>query len=291
MKVIKAGEKTRIEFQNEDIVAFSFNAFATKATAPTVPVVDFAKCFVSAVLSQRGKEVTLFSLDLKTLIMESVWGSNAWSYILPGAAGVNISIGGTNYLLPAVVQLGGILNLRGNDKLVLTIGVNNDAFDATTTNPYISVDSIQGIGLQFEIPTINAISIMTAESQVKQSLGDNVTSIMLVSNSISDLIVKNCRIYSDRYNSNEDVNVLKLKRIHALGSIENAEVIKRYSNFKFIEEEVDQCRIEMELDPTLVAVGANYLVYRQYITDAEMINLAVSRKKDHDRYAVKKVNG
>ena len=240
------------------------------------------------------KETTLFSGSLAPLCAESNFQNETFG----AGGGYNIikakaaSVKG-EHLYYNSVDFGGTINLSGRDKITVEVRLHSDIFANGTytdaTNSYMSVDAVEGIGLQYVTPSIKVITIGAGEGSFRHTLGDNVTGISLLhmgTNTIASPVWQSVRLYSDRYDVNDDYNTLLGNRKRQMpGSTSDS----RGQCFNILSREVDKCRVELDLNPTQVSASENVIVYRQYETGRKLVAKASAKKQKHTRKAIAKV--
>lgn len=303
---LKAGEKKRIELQGVDVKGIAFNASITASSTGATGVaagvgIDWDKVSVQATLYQNKKETTLFSGQLLPLLMESSFLESEWNGVssttgtkkdhvmVAGATGVK-----NHRLMTGGIDFGGIINLRDDDKILLEVRVSSDAFASTvdTSLSHLDVDSIEGIGLQYSTPVIHLISIGNGEGNFRHQLGDNTTSVMFLNTDKSgvlkaDSVVSAYRLYSDRFDINDDYFQLLNKRVSTFVSYEEAN--DRSQSFMIFSGEVDKCRLELDLQAANVNVSKNYVAYRTFNTGRAIVSKARRREEKHVAHRIKKI--
>lgn len=300
---LKSGEKKRMELSGIDVTGFTFNAYAVGTTANSAIVqgdVNIDEVTVSATLYQNGQETTLFSGQLLPLVLESSFAESEWSNadylgtttphtLLAHASGVK-----PIELHTFGIDLGGIINLRGKDKILLEVRVNNNAFSgkADTSLSYFDIDTIEGIGLQYTIPTIHQISVGNGESTFRHAMGENVTGITFINTDKSGVteankVINNVRLFSDRFDINDDYFALLNKRVAQLPT--RAQSDARHQSFLLFGGECDKARIEFDFNASNVNTSKNYVVYRSYQTGRTMITKAQMRAEKHHSKRMMKV--
>jgi hypothetical protein len=301
---LKSGEKKRLELSGVDITGFTFNAYAVGKTANTAITnghVDIDEVTVSATLFQGGKETTLFSGQLLPLVLESSFAESEWANADPNASAVAYhelvaAASGvkTEQLHTYGIDLGGIINLRGTDKLLLEIRVNSTAFGSTVDSSlsYFDVDSIEGIGLQYTTPQINQVAIGNGESTFRHAMGENVTSVTFINTDKAGItsankVINNVRLFSDRFDINDDYHQLLNKRCAQLPT--RAEADSRAQSFLLFGGECDKARIEFDLNSSNVNTSENYVIYRSYETGRSLVSKAQMRAEKHHAKRMKKV--
>lgn len=311
---LRAGEKKKVTFSSIDITGFTFQAHLynsveeIKASTkyldgqeapvfkdPGFPTgiasrdliggegLDLDKVHVNCLLFQDGKEITIFSGQLQPLAMESAFFDSEWDNCNPFFKTV-YSKGANGFLQIASVDLGGIINLRDDDKIVLEVRVQGDAIKGFDNSSYLDCDVVEGIGLQYTTPQITSQAVGNGESKYQHSVGDNTTAVTFINSDINSVDestspIVTARLYSDRYDVNDDWSDLVQKRVKQLTT--NAQQDTRGASFSILNSPVDKCRVEFDLNPSQVNTSENYVIYRTFSTCATLVGKAKRRASKH----------
>jgi hypothetical protein len=288
------GDKKRFDIQGQSIKAIQFDSTNVRTSGTAALCNDFGAVDVSIVLYQGGKETTIASGSLQPLAMASGFQNASWiqsfglsaTALLAGSTGSSFQSG--------MINFGGTINLRGNDKLTVEVRCNTGFLPANsnTSTSNLVVAGVEGIGLQWVTPKIQYQTIGNGESNFRQNIGDNCTSlhyvnIAEVSNLTAVQPISNLRIFSDRYNVNDSLTNLLSKRTQQFQTMGEASL--RCSNFQLINQEVDDCRVELDLVSAQVTTGENYVVWSTFDTGEKQVQRAKRSKAKHTAKAMRKL--
>jgi len=289
------GDKKRFDIQGQSIKAIQFDSTNVRTSGSTAVCNDFGAVDVSIVLYQGGKETTIASGSLQPLAMASGFQNSSWIQSF-GLSPVPLLAGGTgSSFQTGMINFGGTINLRGNDKMTVEVRCNSGFLPNSTSNVNAStlvVAGVEGIGLQWVTPKIQYQTIGNNESNFRQNIGDNCTSLHYVNIAESSNLsavqpISNLRIFSDRYNVNDSLTNLLSKRTQQFQSL--SESNSRCSNFQLINQEVDDCRVELDLVPAQVTTGENYVVWSTFDTGEKQVQRAKRSKAKHTAKAMRKL--
>jgi hypothetical protein len=293
MLQINKGEKKRFDIVGQSIKAISFDSYMIANAVNKAPSgAKLSSVDVTAILHQGGRETTLFSGSLLPLHMESNFTNNSFgtSYSYTDLVLKTASVKGER-IYAASVNLGGVINLSGSDKISVEVRTHSDVFspgDSDEGASYMNVSAVEGIGLQYVTPTIKTVTIGSGEGNFRHTIGDNCTGLTLVhtgGDSTTTPIYKSVRIYSDRYDLNDDYYNLVANRTRQMPGLSQ----DRGNTFCILAQEVDKARIELDLESDNVEASENYVVYRQYETGRKLVSRASAKKQKHTRKAIAKV--
>ena len=247
---------------------------------------------VKAVLRRGGKEYVLFNENLQLLAQESMF-FQGYDHALQKTA---ISISATQKMLPLMVDLGSPVNLKGMDELTMEVTSKTGwyaDFDASQSS--LEVEDREAIGIEAYIPFIKTFSISATHSRVKESLGDNVTSITLLNtepartNSDADCVFQGMIITSDKYSASDNRGRLLSRRASQFTN--SSDAILRKESFRYIPNlELHDVEITLELNGGNVAATKNYIVYRSYVVTQEGLSRAQSLANKHANENQSKLN-
>tara|TARA_B110000902_G_scaffold57447_1_gene67210 strand:- start:247 stop:1149 length:903 start_codon:yes stop_codon:yes gene_type:complete len=291
------GEKKRFDIQGQSIKGLQFDTISIKSTSAADAFANLGAVDVSIVLYQGGTETTLCSGSLLPLVMASGF-KNGHFLSAQGVAGLTTLVptaGSMATLQPTSIDFGGVINLRGNDKMTVEVRCNTGFCTANQNagSSNMTVSAVEGIGLQWVTPKIQYQTIGNGESNFRQNIGDNVVSIHYINTSITTDTataqpITNIRLFSDRYNVNDSNNQLISKRGAQFETTGDSGL--RKSSFEILDREVDDCRVELDLNPNNVATGVNYVVWRTFSTGLGQVKRAKKSRSKHQAKAMGKVS-
>lgn len=299
MITLVQGEKKRFDIQGQSIEGIQFDTICTKVDTGALPYCNLGAVDVSIVLYQGGSETTICSGSLLPLVMASGFKTTQFS-CANSTSGLTI-LGGSGATLsslqPTSIDFGGVINLRGSDKMTVEVRCNTGFVSATATkrqntSSNMTISALEGIGLQWVTPKIQYQTIGNGESNFRQNIGDNCTSIHFINTNITSTSsvnqpISNLRLFSDRFNVNDSNNQLLSKRSSQFATV--GAVANRFSSFEVLDREVDDCRVELDLVPANVLTGENYVVWRTFETGTSQVKRAKSSRAKHQAKSMRKI--
>lgn len=288
------GDKKRFDIQGQSIKGIQFDGLLKRSSGSAVTFLNYGAVDITIVLYQNGKETTVASGALKPLAMASGFGTGTFRYA-SGTDAIPLLSGSTGTSFqPCFLDFGGVINLRGNDKLTVECRVNTGFCPANTNLSATSIvaSAVEGIGLQWVTPKIQYQTIGNGESSFRQNIGDNCTSVHFIntgetSNLTAVQPLSNVRIFSDRYNTNDSLTNLLSKRAF---SFQYDSVAEMYNgSFELVSEEVDDCRVELDLASAQVTSGHNFVVWSTFDTGENQVKRAKISRAKHQAKAMRKL--
>lgn len=173
------GATDTMVIRNQNIKRFLFSIFADSDNSYPI---DLSKIRIKITLNRDNDQHTLYSGILSIAHMISTYLCGQFEFYLSAQyAIVNGSVEPPNYYLPIVVDLGGIINLDGDDNLQIEVNIQSGAYGGSSASNYMLLDVEPAIGIERYIPFINAESVPSSTSTRDWHLGDNVGRICVLS--------------------------------------------------------------------------------------------------------------
>jgi len=301
--LVQIGEKKSLSFQSADIRGVDLVSYNTYGTSTgtgdsNVEGIDWNRVYVNITLNQDGRSTTICATTVKPLAQHLNYMSSGWDYCSNGQTAYTISGSGGSagdiLIANARLDFGSVINLRGDDSLVVEVRVQNDCINTNyTTASYVEVDVMEGVGLQYTTPQFHTFAINGGESKFSHSIGDNCTAISLQNidssptNMYSVSPWQNARVFSDRYNVNDDWGQLWSKRTAFFQT--DAEATERHQSFVLSTETTDNTQVQLDLFPANNTTNENYLCYSTFFTNKKLVSKASSRAEKHAKKSVEKV--
>jgi len=305
-KLITFGSKEPLEVSNKDIRGLNLSCQLVHNTNNTDFVdadLDLSKITVEVVLQRAGKTFTIATGNVRDLVSFSNYknelflGARAFTGILRTTLAKDTSVK-TTCVVPLNIDFGGIINLRGSDKLTVNVEAQSGAINSTNVNSSTSkvyFEFKEGIGLEYGTPYLKVQYIPVNQSLFSVPAGDNVTKAVLlnfdlaVTNYLSSTRpVSSVVMKSDKLNSSRTFDELLADQFVALLDADDAPI--RGQNYLLHDGvELDKCTIEVNLVSANVTADKNCVVWSSFYVDERLIVLAAQREAKHAERDVQKV--
>jgi hypothetical protein len=271
-------DKLKLSMKTVQRIAFVVNLIG----AGTLANVLLENINVKITLNRNGKAMVLAHEHLKLLAMESMF-FQGFEHAL---SLTGISISATHKMLPLMVDLGLPLNLMGNDELVVEATTKSGWLADFDSDSFIDIEDREAIGVETVIPFIETKPVSATHARIVESLGNNVSSIMLLNmetartDADADRVWESMIITSDKYNSSDNRGRLFSRRITQFEQVASAAARKQ--NFRFVPSvELDNVQITVELNGANVSATKNYIVYRSYLVTRDGLQRAGAMQDKH----------
>lgn len=289
MKITGTGTDM-FQINNTTVQRLSLTMFH-QGSAPTA--FDYTKVRVQCNLYRNGKKHTICNGQLGVLARESMF-RNGYEHANNGAAQFAI-VAGTDIVVPLVIDFGSPINLKGTDYIETEIDAQSGWYGTGTTpgNCYIEALFRPTIGVEYNIPQINVSTVKSGAGEHQLSIGDNVTSIALISLTNTNLTTANqqlvnFKVDSDRYTIND--NFVRALGRRSLQFDYYIVQVTRYHSFKYEPEtEIDDVQVDITLNSANIGSNTHFLVWRSFINDFETLNRASMLENKHSLYDHKKL--
>ncbi len=306
--IIKAGETKTEKYQGVTLDGINFNVMLKKLASETpmsTAWVSLAAVFVRATLSRGAKRHELFSGSLKAFAIESAFNASTLGMALETGDFVDLtddSFGSAEMgSLPLQIDLGAVLNLRKSDVLEVEISVEPNFINSIAypdhkldeNQTFIEVTANEAIGVETHIPFISMYALTNSDNRVVKNLGDNVTSVSIINldrtgYGYNEKIVKNLTLNADKIYINDNFETLVLKQMNAYNNLSVAG--KRSQNFNIYEGiELDKVTADLNLHNERIIAGKNFLMFRHFYTDSDILQLAKVTQEIHQIKGAAKV--
>lgn len=278
------------QINNTTVQRLSFTMYHN-GTAPIN--FDYSKVRVQVVLNRNGKKITICSGQLGVLARESMF-RNGYEAANNGDSGYAL-IGSSDILVPLVIDFGSPINLKGSDYLETEVDAVAGWYGTGTTpgNCWIEALYRPTIGIEYNIPQINVSTVKSGASEHQISLGDNVISVSLISQTNTTLTIANQQLVnfkldSDRYTVNDTFYRALGRRLLQFDYQVTAN--KRYHSFRYEPEtEIDDAQLDLTLNAANIGANTHFVVWRTFLNDYETLNRASMLENKHSLYDQKKL--
>ncbi len=300
---VKQGETKTFEFSNVSISGISLDSFIQHTTANTAFVAgdgfDYNNIDVNIQLHRNGRKHEIFHDNVLPALLASNFHKSTFQYLynksgnpvgtvtLAAASGVDETA-----IVPAKLDFGGVVNLKGSDKITVEVRVGDSVLtNADSSTSYITIDYIPGVGLEWETPVIKVVTVDDSQKKQTHSFGMNVTELTFInldktSNLVADQVIDNIDLDSDRLSLD-----LTDKELHAIRDTEfQAKGVgqERCQCFSLLRGEVDECQIVVDYDTANLNGSKNFWVARSFVHDPIAIKRSEKSYAKHSRYARRK---
>lgn len=306
-KVIAFGVAKPFSAKNQNITGFEgYIRIAATAvnTALVAADLDLSKISVKISLVRRGQNIPIATDNLQNLTM----ASNYFSPIIRTAQASWLN-GGTRILLAAAVaskeirvcpvkfDFGGIINLDGDDRLMMEFNLASSAISAAvdTATSYANIDFTSGIGIEYVTPQYRSIGIEAACTSLSETLGDNVTRVVLINTNKTDVleasqVVTNLSLSSDKLSYTADY--ARLLEMQTAQFVDETIAGYRLQSFCLYNGGMDLDNVKLDASTTSANVTAskNYIAVFNYMSDPLTLAKAQFMQSKQDRYNLKKVS-
>lgn len=303
--LVNLGEKKSLTFASTDVRGISLVSYFTRLQGggdgtpvgggtgdPNVIGIDWSRVYINIVLNQGGKSTQICATTVKPLAQHLNFLNKGFDFCANYQTAQQYDSSTGTDIGDATLDFGSVINLRGDDSLVCEIRVQSDAISSnySAQTAYVEADVIEGVGLQYITPKFETFAINGGESKFSHSLGENVTAVSLQNISSSPTADynsspwQNARLFSDRYNVNDDWGQLWSRRNQYFDG-------DFYRNQSFILslETTDDTQVQLDLFPTNNLTNDNYLCYSSYETSQKIVVEASRRSKKHEAKAIRKI--
>ena len=300
-KIIIVGQKDTAVVKNRSFQSIAFDfvheaAAAATAFTTTVAPVNLEEINVEIKLKQFGNSYTLYSGNMYSAVMKSLFGTPAYFQFKAGSStaqkygiilaqdtGVKEKI-----VQKAVINFGTFINLKGRDSLEIYVDYKSASATAQVgAASYMEVDVEDGIGVQSKIPYIHSKQITGGVERVNESLPSNLTSLHILNTDKDDVLeasrpVDRVQLNSDKLNFTKEWSQLIGNRLE----IEQTNGIQDEldHDHELVNTTVGLNSVKLLLNTVAanVSTGKNYIVTTTYKTSRGLVGRALSMERKHN---------
>jgi hypothetical protein len=299
-KTAKIGETQSLTVRNKTLDGFNIIAKYTNpgnTAIPTTDEVSLRGISVKMTLNRNRKPITLVNTTADVLFLISEYFSaRKIDYVYQGSAQLPMYIVGGNYgaFLINFEFLGKVINLSGDDEVVIEVTVNSSTFTSNCDQnlSIVQFSESEGVGLEYETPRLEVQSIQQGQSNLRLSLGENVDNVYFLNtdNTLrgtleSQAVISSLTFQSNKLNFTKTYIELLCERENDL----NAES-SRFQNFQICKgEDFDNVELDVLLNPSNVAVNKNYVATIRTYQSSRLVELAESRNQLHQMKKAEKL--
>jgi hypothetical protein len=218
---------------------------------------------------------------------------------------------------PVELDFGGFIRLDGKDELSIEVSLPQDGWVTGNINAgqsYIEFDAKPAIGYETHIPFTRFEVVQANANKLGFNPGDNITKLAFLNfdkDDLSNEVISNLSISSDRWDINLSFNQLLNHHASqfegssayrfgtALPTTAGSPSVFRGLDYlpqtfilfdgDKINNELDQCRVDIAFNAPNVNTSSNYLGYRTYIADIKTVAEAVQREEKHMTEKLEKI--
>jgi len=282
---------SRYSLRNKSIDGFTITPVVVGSGNLSSSYCDLTQLQLKATLRRNGSEVVLFNTTLYNIAILSLFFGPLFNFIFPTVTGVSVVSGPTKAIVPIRIDLGGAINLTGNDELVIEWQLNNTAFftatNVTAASCYIQLDECETQEIEFVTPIMSVQVIEGSQQNISYNLGDNVLAILLVNYDKTTVldsaaVVNNIQLTSNRMQKNDNFYELLTKQYSYHST--SAEAAIRVQNFCLYSggDEIDSVKLDLNLVTGNVTSSKNFVLTRSFITDSWLVTRAQLLKDQRD---------
>jgi hypothetical protein len=249
---------------------------------------------VRATLKRWGKETILFSDNLENVLTTTEIFNPVYEYlkdtsknITTLAAGVGVYATG---IIPLELNFGSVINLMGDDELVVEVTANPGAFSTTLANQnssFMTLDKKDAIGIEYFTPKVRSEVIPTSAANYGSDLGDNVTRVVLLqldktTRLTADQVATSFNFVSDRKNSIDTVAEV-YARNNALYADAADAAVRLQTLVLHDGAEVDRCRVDFTFNGANVTASKNFIGSISFETSQMLLARAYGLSDKHKK--------
>lgn len=290
-KVIKFGARETMVVKNANPKAILGHIYLVGDTdnEEMVPDVAWGEVQCDVKLKQGGEFYPVYNGSLLPWIYEeAMFARLGENYALTDVT--LLAHGASNKaqgLITFKLNFGTVINLDGDDELIIDMYFPTGFFGASTTvdsaNSYITITAEDGIGVQEWVPKIAYRSIPDASTRESYELGDNIQRVVFINTELdafTDALkkVNSVHLYSDRITYSKDYYDLIADQNHNPVLTEDT----LYHRFPLLTLPADNVKVDLVLNPTLIDANENFVVYRQFATTKAILAKANRLMNKHE---------
>lgn len=306
-KVISFGVSKPFNAKNQNLTGFDgYIRIAATAvnTALVAADLDLSKINIKISLVRRGQTIAIATDNLQNLTIASNYFSpisrtaqaswlNGGTRILVAAAAAAKEV----RVCPIKFDFGSIINLDGDDRLMMEFNLASSAISTAvdTASSYANIDFTAGIGIEYVTPQYRSIGVEASCTSFTETLGDNVTRVVLVNTNKTDIldasaVISNLTFSSDKYSYTADY--AKLLEMQNQAFVDETISGYRLQNFCLFNGEVDADNVKLDASTisTNVTASKNFICVFSFLSDAMTLSKAIQMQNKQDKHNFRKVS-
>ena len=298
-----------LEQKDNKLKSISLNGFSVKAylnqdeaggTQYGSSKLDFSKATIKITLIRDGKDYLICQDNLKILGLASALNSRGQLAFYQNNDHFTKLAAGKS-LCSFNLHLGGIINVRGSDEIIIEVKANEGLFaDGYLSSSFIEIKPNKAVGYEGYIPNIKSYAIATNESSNTYNIGDNVIKLVALNFDKNDFmtpVISQLSFTSDRlmdsYSYGDLVNSKEASfaRLPSNLSAESSTIFESDQSFEIIGfgTQFNGVVLDVQFNAENVAAAKNYFVAWTYKTDMALINRAEQLMSKHQDSAIERI--
>ena len=295
MKSIQHNSSAQIVAETGSYKGVLLNVLAvgTANTAFTGAMIAPEKSVLKVVRTRsNGKEVTIAERNIRDLIYCASLEKPVAEYLLDNTKHILTKAHGAGVkptaTIPLFFDFGSVVNLKAGEKLTAELqvidGFYTTQMDATSQ---LNFDLIEGIGIESYTPQFKFKVIDAASESPSENLGSNIHRLALINLDkdtllTADQVFTQVTLKSDKFNFTDTHAELKQRNETNYQTTAAAEL--RFQKFLLHNDEVelDNVTISGSCVAANVVSAKNYIMYRTYDSDAQLLAQAIQMSKKHE---------
>jgi hypothetical protein len=304
--IVKVNENREQILRGQTIGRLKLNAFLAEDTNNvdiTPDQLDLTKIFVKMILNRNGKDITLFSDKIVFWAVDSALDNNL-NYVHPlntTAANMMIILAKDvavkeQALKSVVLDLPGVINLKGSDTLKVEVSMAAGVFHANLDQSlcYVEVEFEQFVGYEEYIPQIKVFTINAGESSFSPAVGNDLVKISFINLDKNDILeasapLASMSLKSDKYSSFATWKQLLCRRYYDFTTPAEAAYL-RQSHLLYQGIDLDGSTLDLQLNSANIASAKNAVVCQYLLADQftaqRALDMSIKHKTDHVRKIV-----
>ena len=212
---VSPGQVDTFVIQNANVSGLDFSGVLEGFANNAYGVADFSKVLINAVLHRGGSQMSVVQGNLLSLMKAQYFFDDRYDFdagTTAAAASSHDIIVTKNTspatkgkaLVPLQLNLSGILNLKGRDRLEVEMQwTQQAAANGVSSDSYLTIDYIVGVGLEYFTPTIKTYAVQDGQNEWTRSLGNNVQSCHFLNlnkttTTLADQVIEVAQFKSDK---------------------------------------------------------------------------------------------
>lgn len=298
MRQIQQGKSDFETYKNRSFSGFSIPLYMQALNVnETIDGGDFVKklqnVIVKGTLTRGGKEELVLNDNLRNILYLLEIDHPSFEYIRTGSTELmtlRAQAAGVKHLafVPLQINLGSVINLKGNDTFKMEVSVNDGFFGnrVDTAASYLQMDMMDAVGVEYVTPVLKSLVIPATTEVFSEDLGDGVCQVVIANYDktakTSDVqVLITADLNSDKMSLND--NYLELNSKGLWNQVDKDAYTEKRQNYQLYKGlELNKVNINLQLNSANVAASMNYILFKKYITNQTLVERAFNMKAKHD---------
>lgn len=310
MKIVVPGQTQVDRYQNMSISkirGWFYLVQNATATAFSGNPVNMVNAQVEITLRRGKTTIMIYQGNFRDIVAASSWKKNAWQMFVASQVGFSRillvqALGVAEQItFPVEFDLGGIINLRGEDLLSVKVQMPTSVYDGTggaacnTTTSYFQYDAAEAIGIEYATPKLEVYTFQASIPSDSVAMGDNVTDALFINYDKTNYLTASrvCNSYnlnSDRLTKTQADNEIYGETFLDPNFIPTSPTFEAYQSFALHSGgEIDKAQAQFTFTAGNMNAGKNVLVYRSFYIDEWLATRASDMKMRHDKKNARKI--